>query len=63
MVKKTEPKVFKFTRKQIGDSKDFLAVKFKNFDNKKIKELRTYLNDCVVHFMKKDDEEEKVDEY
>ena len=57
MVKKTEPRLYKFTRKTIDEDKNNLVLRFKNLTTKQIRELKMSLNDFIVGFFDKEEEE------
>ena len=58
MVKKMQPKLFKFVRKAVNDDKNHLVLRFKNLDGKQIKRLKSSLNEYIVDFFEEDDEKE-----
>ena len=55
MVKKTDPKLYKFTRKTIDEDKNNLVLRFKNLSTKQIRELKSSLNDFIVGFFDKEE--------
>ena len=56
MVKKTDPKLYKFARKTIDEDKNNLVLRFKNLSTKQIRELKGALNDFIVGFFDKEEE-------
>ena len=50
MPKAPVPKIYKVTKKLIGDWKNNYVVKFKNLTKEQVKQLRTELDDVVAHF-------------
>ena len=56
MVKKGQPKLFKFVRKSVNDDKNNLVLRFKNLDTKQIKRLKESLNQYIADFFEEDDE-------
>ena len=56
MVKKSEPRLYKFTRKTIDEEKNNLVLRFKNLSGKQIRELKGALNDFIVGFFEKETE-------
>ena len=56
MVKKTDPKLYKFARKTIDESKNNLVLRFKNLSTKQIRELKSALNEFIVGFFEQDEE-------
>ena len=57
MVKKTDPKLYKFKRSAVNEDKDHLVLRFKNLKSKQIKQLKDALNDFISDFF---DEPEPV---
>ena len=50
MVKKTDPKLYKFKRVAVNEDKNHLVLKFKNLKSKQIKQLKDALNDFIHEF-------------
>ena len=50
MPKAPAPKIYKVTKKLIGDWKNNYVIKFKNLTKEQVKQLRTELDDVVAHF-------------
>ena len=50
MPKKSGPKLYKVTRKIINEDKNNLVIRFKNIDNKQLKQLRADLNEFISDY-------------